>query len=105
MTTKAITQQFTAMIKMAMAMGKESLWALKPGTNSSSCSVRGVLVEFGMQFCVVKQLAEDIVQHCDFTLHTKLWKIKKEAQSLNRVKTNLNKNSLTPSCTPEQLVH
>lgn len=82
MTTKAITQQFTAMIKMATAMGKESLAALKPGTNSSSsCSVPGVFVEFGMQFCVVKQLAEDIVQHCVFTLRSKLWKIKKEAMT------------------------
>ena len=35
--------------------------------------------EFGVQFCVVKQLAEDIVEHFDFTLHRQLRKIKKEA--------------------------
>ena len=33
----------------------------------------------GVQFCVVKQLAEDMVQHCDFTFHSQLQKIKKEA--------------------------
>ena len=80
MTTKATTQLFTAIIKMAMAMQKESRSALKPRTySSSSGSVPKGFVEFGVQFCVVKQLADDIVQHCDFTLHSQLYKIKKEA--------------------------
>ena len=79
-TTNATTQLFTAMIKMAMAMQKESRSALKPGTySSSSGSVPKGFVEFGVQFCVVKQLADDIVQHCAFTLHSQLYKIKKEA--------------------------
>ena len=82
MTTKAITQLFTAMIKMAMAMGKESLAALNPGTySSSSGSVPGASVEFGVQFCVVKQLSEDIVKRCDFTIRSQLWKIKTEAMT------------------------
>lgn len=41
----------------------------------------GASVEFGVQCFVVRQLAEDIVQHCDFTLHCQLWKIKKEAMT------------------------
>lgn len=73
MTTKATTQQFTAMIKMAMAMPKESRSALKPGAwLSSSGSVPKMFDEFVVQFCVVKQLAEDMVQHCDFTFHSQL---------------------------------
>ena len=51
-----------------MAMGKESLWALKPGTNSSSsCPVTGTLVEQFEQFCIAKLLSVAIDEYSRYS--------------------------------------